>query len=969
MKHLNSLFFILIFSSLANCQVAENIWIDSLMSQWSEDQKLGQLFMIRAHSEANVKHVKAVEKLIKEEHIGGLCFFQGTPKEQAKLTNKFQKLSNTPLFISVDGEWGLGMRFKEHGFSFPRQLMLGAMEDNTLIYDMGKKVAEHCKLLGIHINFAPVVDVNNNPLNPVINDRSFGEDKYNVASKSYAYMKGMQDGGIMACAKHFPGHGDTDVDSHLDLPVITHDMNRLDSIELMPFKSIINQGIQSIMVAHLQVPALDNRPNRATTLSQKTVTELLKNKLGFQGLIFTDALEMKGVTKHFKPGQADAEALLAGNDILLLSEDVKKAKSTIKQYVKDGLISQQQIDQTVRKILTAKYQYGLYKTPVIENIDSIELKIKSTSADVLRRKLIEKSLTLIKNENQYIPIGADSDQTYGSIAFGVTKQSAFQKSLNDFVQADQVFCPYNVSASASDALYRQLSKHDVVFISLHDMSKYASKNFGISPSALTLIERLRLKTKVVLTIFGSPYSLKYFDKIPSILMAYENGDDVQDIACQSLFGVNEINGKLPVTADDNYKSGMGYYSPATGTMGYAIPEEVGLSSDSLSTIDSIIDEMITEKAAPGCQILVAKDGKIVFNKAFGYHTYEKKRKVRLSDLYDVASVTKILATTISVMNLEDEHKINIDNSLGQYITELDTCQNKELVIKDVMAHHAGLRGWIPFYKYTMTEAKKPKRIDSIYSDQPKENYRIEVARSVYMCDNYCDTIWNKIYSCSLRDTNDYKYSDLGYYMLSKIIHDCSNKPLDQFTNDVFYQPMGLKRTSFLPLKKYKREEMVPTEEDSYFRNQQLQGHVHDMGAAMLGGVSGHAGLFSNSHDIGLLMQMLLNGGTYAGKKYINEATVRKYTQRHPRSTRRGIGFDMKELNPDKTMNVSESISDLAFGHLGFTGISVYADPKYNMVVVFLANRTYPSMENNKFSKNEYRPRVQTAVYNALLNKN
>ncbi len=956
------------FSTIADSQLSESIWVDSLMNSMTLDEKLGQLFMIRAYSNRDEKHYKEIDKLIKEEKIGGLCFFQGTPKKQAELTNRYQKKSSLPMLISVDAEWGLGMRFKENGFSFPKQMMLGAMSDAQGVYQMGKMVADHCQRMGIHINFAPVVDVNNNPDNPVINYRSFGEDKYNVAVKSAAYMKGMQDGGIIACAKHFPGHGDTDVDSHYDLPIINHNRARLDSLELMPFRAIIKDSIQSIMVAHLHVPSLDDRKNRATTLSEKTVTSLLKNELNYDGLIITDALDMQGVAKHFEPGVVDAEAFKAGNDILLLSENVKKAKAAIIKYIVEEKLSEQRVNESVRKILIAKYRQGLYATPIIENPENLEAEIKSWKAQNIRQSLIESSLTLVKNDLKVIPLSPGSQAKIATLSLGSKENTVFQNRVGNFIQASHFHFGKNISSSAARSMIKQLSSYDQIIVSLHDLSQYSSKNFGLTPSMLSMIEDLGKEKEVLLVHFGSPYALKYFDSLETVLVAYQEDEDIQDAAAQALFGVTEINGKLPVTASEVYQVGLGLYSPSIGVLGYARPEYVQLSADSLMAIDTIISEMIEEKAAPGCQVLIAKNGRIVHHEAYGYHTYDKKRRVKLDDLYDVASVTKTLATTISTMKLEESGQIQLEDSLSQHIANLDTCQIRGLQLRDVLAHHAGLRGWIAFYESTMTDDKKPQLNDTFYRTAAVDSFNILVAPKVYLRDDYRDSIWHRIHTCSIRDTNDYKYSDLGFYMLSEIIQSKTGQELNDYAHNTFYNPLGLQHTTFKPLEKFPSKQITPSEDDTYFRMQKIQGYVHDMGAAMLGGVSGHAGLFSISKELGVLMQMLLNGGHYGNQQYLRPETILKYTTRHPRSTRRGLGFDMKELDEDKTLNISEKCSPSTFGHLGFTGTSVYADPEHDIIYIFLSNRTYPSMENRKFGRNEYRPRVQTVIYDAMIKK-
>jgi len=929
------------------------------------DEKIGQLFMIRAHSDLGQDHIKSVEDQIKKYKVGGLCFFQGTPTKQAELTNKYQRLSETPLMVAIDAEWGLGMRHMKSSISFPKQLTLGAISDNTLIYEMGQEIAAQLKRIGVHINFAPVVDVNNNPANPVIHNRSFGESSFNVATKSYAYAKGLQDGGIFACMKHFPGHGDTDVDSHYDLPLITHNRKRLDSLEMMPFRVLTQLGVKSVMTAHLAIPALDDRPNRATSLSKTVVTDILKNKLHFDGLIFTDGLEMHGVAKHFAPGDMEVEALDAGNDIMLLPIDIAAAVQKIKAAVESSKLPEASIDEKVLKILAAKYELGLTGKPLVKNTARIKYAINNQKALTLKKKLYKEALTLVKDDKDLVPIKNLS--SIASLSLGTNKLTTFQETLSEFGITNNYFTTKEIVESSRKNLLQQLAPFKTIVVSLHDLSIYSSKEFGITKSMFDLIYQLNSRQEVILVNNGSPYLLKYFHMLPTIVQAYEEDELMQEVAAQSILGVDAISGRLPVTAHPSFPIKSGITRPSLNRLGYAKPEEVLINSSKLLAIDTIVQEMLNNKAAPGCQILAARHGKVFFHKAYGHHTNKRKQKVRPDDLYDVASVTKTLATTISLMHLYDKGEINIHHPLDNYIADLDTTNKGDLIIEDVLAHHSGLPGWIPFYTDSMEkDVPNPKRLEKYYRTARSDSFQLKVTDKLYLRNDFQDTIYKQIYNCDLREKRNYRYSDLGFYLFQKIVEQKTGMPLEDFVQETFYKPLGLRKTLFNPLEKVHKNFIVPSEKDEYFRDEVIHGHVHDMGAAMLGGVAGHAGLFSNAEELAVLMQMLLNGGSYADVRFIAPQTVRKFTTRYSRSTRRGLGFDMKELNPSKTENVAEEASELTFGHLGFTGISVYADPKYDLIYIFLSNRTYPTMENKTFGRKNYRPRVQSVFYEAMM---
>ncbi len=951
--------------SLLAQQSEKDAWVQSTLSKMTLDEKIGQIFVIRAFSKEDPAHIRSVKDLIKKYKVGGACFFQGTPMKQAQLVNEYQNLSDIPLMISMDAEWGLGMRFPKEVMSFPKQMTIGAINDHQLIYLMGKEIGRQCRRSGVTVNFAPDVDVNNNPDNPVINVRSFGEDRYNVAAKSYAYMKGLQDAKVLACAKHFPGHGDTGTDSHYDLPVIPHDRKRLDSIELFPFHMMIKQGISSIMVAHLQVPALDDRPNKPTTVSEKVTTQLLREELGFEGLVYTDGMEMKAITKHYPPGEADVAAFLAGNDIILLPEDITKGFAQIKKAVEAGVISLERLEASVTRILRAKYDLGLNRGKAYAVTDNLMHELNHPDAQVLKSKIYEKAMTLVSNTQGALPIKDLSGIKFGSISLGSKEITPFQKRMHSYVDIDD----YNIPKDAGSSVYRerleQLEYHDLVMISVHDMSKFSKKNFGLNQQQIDFIHQLAGRTKVIVTLFGSPYALKHFDLIPTMMVAYEEDELAQEAAAQALFGAIDITGKLPVSANEKYRSGHGINVPNLNRIGFAIPEAVGLNSDTLQRIEEIVGEMIAEKAAPGCQVLVAKNNKIVYHKAFGHHTYDKKSKVNIDDIYDVASVTKIMASTVSMMHLQDQGLFNIHDPVSKYIPEEDTTSKATMIYEDLMSHVAGLAGWIPFYKNTLDGEKSTKPSEEYYKKQASPGYDVMVTPNMYLRSDYPDTIWRKIFSSSLRDNTNYRYSDLAFYILNKTIKNISNYNVDGYAEMNIYKPLGLRKTLFNPYRVFDRTKIPPTEFDQYWRNEVVQGTVHDMGAAMLGGVSGHAGLFSNSLELSIMMQMLLNNGYYGGQQFIQPKTIDYYTQRHWRSSRRGIGFDMKELNPDKSQNMSEKASRNTFGHLGFTGTAAFADPDHDIIFIFLSNRTYPSMNNNKLGKGDYRPKIQSVIYDAM----
>jgi CubicO group peptidase (beta-lactamase class C family) len=720
----------------------------------------------------------------------------------------------------------------------------------------------------------------------------------------------------------------------------------------------------------MNIPALDSRKNRPTTLSGPVIKDLLQEKMGFEGLVMTDAMEMQGVLKHFPSGIAEAEALLAGNDMILLPVDLEKAVSTIKKYISNGKIDMAAIEKSVKKILGQKYHLGIHRKAEVLIPSMVDSLLNRPEAMALKHRLIKEALTLVEDQNNLLPIRNISSLKVATVGIGYNGISPFQKRISDYYPAKHFAIKKEISIEQRKKVLKGLEGLDQVIVGIHDMSKYKSKDFGITETTRGFLEELKAQNpNTTIVLFGSPYALKYFQDFPSLVVAYEDDDSFQDLAAQSLFGATSFRGKLPVSVG-RFAYGTGIQKENIGRLGYGIPENVGLSSQGLAAIDTIVAELIEKKAAPGCQVLVAKDGQIVFDKSYGHFTYQNKHKVGKQDIYDVASVTKVLATTISLMKLVDQGFLDVKDPVAKYIPQLDTTNKKEMLFDEMLAHHAKLIGWIPFYLHTVSDNRRnPKPLPTYYSKRNEGGFSIPVARNLYMRKDYRDSIWSLIYGSKMREQEGYRYSDLAFYLAHNTVKNITGKGVDVYAYENFYFPMGLSRTGFNPHMRFPIKTIAPTEEDVYFRRQRLQGYVHDMGAAMLGGVSGHAGLFSNTTELAALMQMLLNGGSYGGEKYLSKEVIELFTKRYSKSTRRGLGFDMKELDTKRTLNMSELASDETFGHLGFTGTSVFADPKHNIVYIFLSNRTYPRMQNNKLGRYEYRPRIQSVIYNSLLKEN
>ncbi|MCB0382643.1 MAG: serine hydrolase [Psychroserpens sp.] len=972
MRYILSLITFIIFSNTITSQTddkhpllskdvqAQKKWVDSLYNNMSLEEKVGQLFMVRAFSNQSKAHENAIAKLINENHIGGLIFSTGGPVRQAKLNNLYQAISKTPLLIGMDAEWGLSMRL-DSTYAFPWNMTLGAIRDNALIERTGYHIGEHCKRIGVHFNFAPVVDINTNPKNPIIGNRSFGEDCDNVTEKALAFMKGMQDAGVLANAKHFPGHGDTESDSHKTLPTINFDEKRIDSVELYPYRKLINKGLSSVMVAHLNVPSLEPRSGFPSSLSEHIVTDILKDSLGFKGLIFTDALEMKGVSNYNVPGEIDLAAFKAGNDVLLISEDVPKAIEKIIEAYNNKEISEDRLAHSVKKILMAKYKVGLHHYSPIGTA-TLYNDLNRLEDDLLYEELLENAITVVRNKSEILPLRNLQTKKIAYVQFGDDEGSVFYNELKKYTKVHQV------KAEKLDEMITKLQNYNTVIIGLHRANDHPWRSYEFTDKEMVWLYEIARTNTVILDVFTRPYALidlKTVENIDGIVMSYQNSEIAQQKSAQAIFGAIPVKARLPVTTGEYFKVNDGITYNAINTLSYGLPERVGMSSELLKRVDSIAQYAVDNKMTPGIQLLIARKGKVIYNKNFGYHTYAKKEAVKFEDIYDVASLTKILATLPLVMELEEKGTLTLDTKLSKLLPEYMSSNKKNVTIKQMLSHYARLKPWIPFYMATLDSVTK-KPDSKYYRTKFSSKFNIKVAENLYLRYDYPDSIQKIIKDSDLLSSLRYRYSDMPYYILKKYIEKFYNKGLDELVQDHFYQSLGANYTTYNPSVKFSDFNIIPTEVDDYYRYQEIQGYVHDMGSAMQNGVGGHAGIFSNANDVAKIMQMFLQKGYYGGKRYFNTETLDKFNTCYycDDDNRRGIGFDKPQLGDEGP--TCGCLSMTSFGHSGFTGTYAWADPEEEIVYIFLANRTYPKAGKNLLLRENIRTNIQEAIYEAII---
>ncbi len=955
------------------------LWVDSVFDKMTMDERIGQLFMIVANPETDRRTNNKIRQYIQNQKIGGILFSEGTLADQAESTNAYQKESKIPLFISFDGEWGLSMRLSNTP-RFPKNILLGAVQDNGLIYNYGEEMGRACRELGVHINFAPVLDVNNNPNNPVIGTRSFGEDPQKVAQKGTAYSKGLESQNVMAVGKHFPGHGDTSDDSHKTLPVILHKRSHLEKIELLPFVQYVNEGFSGVMTGHLSVPALDNTTGKATSLSPVIVSDLLQKQLKFQGLAFTDALVMKGVAS--KKQSVCVQALLAGNDVLLSPGNPAAEFDSVKVAVENGILDNELIEQKCLKILRYKYIAGLNRYTPIET-KGLQARINTSYSKWLIRKLNAEGMTLLKNEKNVIPVRNLAESKIAVLSLGSSAPNDFEKTLALYGKMNYFRIGREEKEPEINNVFRQLNNYDVIVCAVYTNRMPDYKQ----------LQQLAETKKVILCFFTSPYWMQSFRQnirsADGVLMAYENTPYASEAAAELLMGGIPAKGKLPVTVPGLFDEGVGLATVKT-RLSYQEPAEVGLSVEKLHKIDGIVAEALKEKAFPGCQVLVAKNGVVVYNKSFGSFDYAGTHAVQNTDVYDLASVTKAAATLPAVMKLYDMNKFELQDKLSVYVPEMKNSDKKEITVKNALFHQSGLVSFIPFYRMAIDEKSysgplysnkrdltyRTQYDENVYmrtdfefkpdlvSDRPQKGFGLQVARNFYLSDRFKGMILEEIAHSKLQSSPSYVYSDLNFVLLKEMVENISGRTLDELVEQEFFAKLGANYTLFNPLRRIDTLAVAPTENDEFLRNQILIGFVADETAAFLGGVSGNAGLFSNANDLAKLLQMYLNNGSYGGESLLSEETCRLFTRTKSPISRRGLGFDKPDVGKASGPTGKQAPASV-YGHTGFTGTCFWVDPDNQLIYIFLSNRIYPSRINKKLSQMNVRSRIQDAIYDAL----
>lgn len=947
---------VLIFiSSTLFAQNRKSQWVDSVYNSLSLTEKVAQLLMVSVSAYGTPEQKQTQLGLLKKHKPGSILITQAGPVSHANLINKIQAASKVPFMVAIQAEYGVGQTL-DSIISFPKPLLQGAVKNDSLLFLLGKQIAAEMKTLGIHLNFAPNADIHyHDDLFPrTLN--YFGDNRERVSTKSIWLLQGLHAGGVLACAKHLENPKKNRNIIKQD-SAIFFDVNQIDTIGFYPYLKLMEAGVDGLLTSHLDFVLQGKKKPVPAALSELFITQVVKQKLNYTGLTFSEIPYLKKLTRKSRDGEAEKLAFMIGNDVLVNPSNVGAAIKSISKLVKKDKALQNQLAISVKKILGAKYSAGLSESKLV-NKDNLLIKLNSSKAKVLRQQLMESSISLLKNDDSLLPIQHLDHKKFASISFGAETTNEFTHVLSKYAP----FQHYGIANLKDTVGLISKIKEDVTVVGLFPNSK------GFILQIAPLVKKLSKIKRVIVVSFGYSDDIKFFSEIPTLLAAYSDDAQTQQVAAEIIFGGVTAKGALPITIADVFSEGKGLESTLQNRFSYAEPECQKMDSKVLQKIRSIMQEAVDAGATPGCQVLVARGGKIVYEQSVGWFTYDKKQPVTDQTIYDLASVTKVSATLQAVMFMHEKGLIDIHKKLSVYLPELKESNKKDFTIKDILTHQAGLWPFLPFWAQTVKDGQP---LPEFYNRERSEAYPFPVADSLFATKAMKDSLWQWIIKAKVREKNDrtafdYRYSDMGFYMLQHLSEKILNQPLEDFLEQNIYDPLGAYTIGYLPLQRFGASQIAPTEDDKLFRKKILTGYVHDQGAAMHGGIAGHAGLFGNAIDLAKLGQMWLQKGAYGGLRYFKAETIELFTSKQYETSRRGLGWD-KPVPSDPNGPTSIYASAKTFGHTGFTGTCVWVDPEFDLVYVFLSNRVYPDMTNNKILNANIRPRIQDVIYQSIFN--
>lgn len=937
----------------AAAQTPRERWVDSVFNQMSPVERIGQLFMVTVSPDMSEPDLEKLVTLIDDVHIGGVLYTNGRSAGHQRINNRLQAVSRVPLLMAARAKI-----FTDSLVSFPGVLMQGAIANDSLIFRMGMEVGRQMKLTGIHMNFIPANLAGNTNLEGSI---SYGENRFSVASKALAFWRGLRQEGVVAAAQYFPVQGVnvSTVDKGLPSLQLT-----VDSLQVYPFKMLFRNGISAVMPASTDLPLFYSRRKTALrnifssgTLSASFAGNWIRKNMNYDGLIMIDVQNMVRASDKFKNGDAEVFAFRAGNDMLVTSPSINAAIRKMKRLLRKEPAYVPILESSVRKILGVKYDAGLSLRRVpIEGPPGNRLA--TTRMRILRQHLYRAAATIVANEKNVLPVQTIDNKIFTCVIAGDTARgNVFARQLSRYVPVSVVYAGEGTPPLLPEDPFQ---RQHVIIAAVFPGTE--AESFG---QLMPFLKEVQINRDVVICDFGSPVFRKHAGEFETVITGFSDDQAMLEILPQAVFGALPATGILPVSFG-SVPAGVNIPTPSLRRLSYSFPEDAGLDSKTLDRIASIAEEAIAGEATPGCQVLVARNGKVVYERSFGHLTYEKQIDVSDNTIYDLASLTKVSATLQAIMFLYEKGLIDIYKKASCYLPELRNSNKEDLILKDILTHQAGLWPYLPFWAQTMNESGY---LPEFYSTSLSREYPLVVSESLFASRAMKDSLWNWIIDSKIREKPartpyDYRYSDMGFYILHRLAEKLLNQPMEDFLWQNLYEPLGAYTTGYLPLLRFPLHEIAPTEFDNVFRKSLLIGTVHDQGAAMLGGIAGHAGLFSNATGLAKLGQMLLQEGNYGGIQFYKPETVRLFTQQQFETNRRGLGWD----RPTGDWNGPTGIyaSPRTFGHTGFTGTCLWIDPEFDLVYIFLSNRVHPDMTNNKLLNENIRPRIQDVIYQSIF---
>ncbi|MBX2941680.1 MAG: serine hydrolase [Cyclobacteriaceae bacterium] len=930
-------------------QDKKNQWIDSVFQTLDAEEKIGQLFILPISSYAKRNEIENFFSDINRYHPGGVTITGGGPVGTAKLINRLQKESAIPLMVMMDAENGPG-NVLDSLLQFPKPLALGAIVNDSLLFSLGGEIARQMKLLGINVNLAPNADIDLMTKHPF---GFYGTDIKSVSAKNISYMNGLQQNGVIAVARHVSDFPEIDEDLEQDYDFTN---NQLDTLTFYPFDQLIKAGIKGINTSNFQFSSLDKKKVVPASISPVFISDVLKKQKNFSGLAITDIPYIQRLSGKAK-NESEKLAFEIGNDLLIDPDNISVAIRKIHASIKHDASLRLQLDNSVKRILAAKYDAGLslHTSLIIDNL--IDL-INSPKARVFNHELVTSSITLVKNQSELIPIKTLDGKKFASITVGKGDTEAFLQYLNNYKQFDS----YAIDEPGDTLqIADQVKNYDLLVISVFSM-KPSDRN-----SFVQWMNKLIGKQTTIVASFGNPYDLTGLEEPNALLLSYSDQAPAPMLTAQVIFGAQSALGITPIAIHNLFNRNEGKPNEMLNRLAYGIPEQAEMNGQTLEKINAIVAQAIDSGATPGCNVIIARKGKIIFDKAYGWRTYDRQEPVTPQTIYDLASITKVAATLQTVMFMYEKNIIDINKKLSVYLPELKNTNKKDFIIKDILTHQAGLWPFLPYWLQTMEDSTL---LPSYYSTTQNSEYPFPVSKDLFATKVMRDSMWHWIINAKVREKKpktpyDYTYSDMGFYMMQHLAERVLNQPIQDFLAQNIYDPIGATTTGFLPLERFSEHQIAPTEIDKKFRGSMLVGYVHDQGAAMFGGVAGHAGLFSDANDLAKLGQMWLQEGKYGGLQFFKPETIQLFTQKQYESSRRGLGWDKPTVS-DWNGPTSLYASPKTFGHTGFTGTAVWVDPEFDLVFVFLSNRVYPDMLNNKLLTANIRPRIQDIIYQSIF---